>query len=571
MRFRRLFALLMVFAIMAAACGGSSSDSTDTAGGDESSGEQAQDDAATPTTVKEVESIEKEDEAAAGEVVTGEPALADRGPDPSGTLDYAWHTAFSPKWLDPSLNTSSVSQFATQYILHDALVKSMPGKPFWPSLAESYTIAEDFTSATFTLREGLTFHDGSDLTTEDVEFTYNNYSGSGAGTLQDMTESIDLVDDLTITFNFKRPFLDFLLLYGSTATGAGWILPSDYYQEVGAEGFLGAPIGAGPFKFVENNDNAKVVYEANTDWWFKNPGVETINFNAITDSATRLAAISTGELDLANVLSGDLLDAANADPNVTVVPTTAAPFWFEFIGFEDEDSPFNDIRVREAVSLALDRDAINQDETQGGGESTGHWIPRQQQDSISPAKIDQDLERARELMAEAGFADGFDIPAVTPLPNYFTLGERVIQALGEIGIRGTLNQMDRGEFLGQVNAGKDGNFEKNSIVLNISGAGGDAAVRVRNFATCEGAASRICNEFIDEKFAEYEASIDADERLGLITEIQEYIIDEHIFPYVYSLGLNMAQGPDVVQAGNEVWAQIPQYVYPGPWENITVQ
>jgi hypothetical protein len=93
---------------------------------------------------------------------------------------------------------------------------------------------------------------------------------------------------------------------------------------------------------------------------------------------------------------------------------------------------------------------------------------------------------------------------------------------------------------------------------------------MRNFATCDGAASRICDEFIDAEFAKYEASTDPAERTEIFDGIQQYIIDEHIFPYVFTLGLNMMQGPDVEQPGNEVWAQIPQYVYPGPYEDITV-
>ncbi|MGI9596725.1 MAG: ABC transporter substrate-binding protein, partial [Acidimicrobiales bacterium] len=430
------------------------------------------------------------------------------------------------------------------------------------------TVADDFTSVNFMLREGLTFHDGSPLTTEDVKFSYENYSGTAASVLQDMTKEVELVDDLSITFHFNGPFLDFMLLYGSTATGAGWIVPSDYYEEVGAEGFLEAPIGAGPFRFVENQDNVKIVYEAFENYWRKNPGVQTLNFNSITDPATRYAGLSTGELDLANVMTSDLLQTIEDDPTVDLVPTTAVPFWIEFIGYTNPDSPFNDVRVREAVTLALDRDTINQTETGGGGESTGQWIPRQQQGALQAEPIEQNLDRARELMAEAGFEDGFDVAALTPLPNYFSLGERVIQMLGEIGIRTELVQMDRGEFLAQVNSGTDANFE--GIVVNISGAGGDAAVRVRNFATCAGAASRVCDPMIDEPFADYEASTDPVEREELLNQIQQYIIDEHIFPYVYTLGLNMAQGPDVEQAGNEVWAQIPQYVYPGPWEDITV-
>ncbi|MCP4226719.1 MAG: ABC transporter substrate-binding protein, partial [Actinomycetia bacterium] len=503
---RRLLALLFALAMIAAACG---SDDDET--GDGTTDEASADDSSTDTAAAEDEQVEPgeveaEQAGVAGETVVGDPTPADRGPEPSGTLDFAWHTGFSAKWFDPSLNTSSVSQYATQYLLHDALVKSMPDHPFFPSLAQEYTVADDFTSVNFVLREGLTFHDGSALTTEDVKFSFENYQGAGASTLQDNTSEIEIVDDLSITFHFNGPFLDFMLLYGSTATGAGWIVPSDYYQSVGAEGFLEAPIGAGPFKFVENQENVKIVYEANTDYWRKNPGVETINFNAITDPATRYAALSTGELDLANNMTSDLLDQVRADPNVVLVASPLVPFWIEFIGYDDPDSPFNDIRVREAVDLALDRTEINEAEAGGGGEDFGQWIPRDRQGALEIANIEQDLDRARELMAEAGYAEGFEVAALTPLPNYFSLGERVIQMLAEIGITTSLVQMDRGEFLAQVNSGDDANFE--GIVVNISGAGGDAAVRIRNFATCDGGASRICDPNIEEPFAQYEASTD---------------------------------------------------------------
>lgn len=562
---RKLWALVFAFTVIAAACGsGDDGDQAEDSGTD--TGSEAV--ATTEAEQVEIQDVESDQAGVAGETVTGDPTPTDKGPASSGTLDFAWHTAFSPKWFDPALNTSSVSQYGTQYILHDALVKSMPDRPFFPSLAQEYTIADDFTSVNFVLREGLTFHDGSALTTEDVKFSYENYSGTGSSTLQEMTKEVELVDDRSITFHFVAPFLDFMLLYGSTATGAGWVVPSDYYAEVGAEGFLEAPIGAGPFRFVENQDNVKIVYEAFENYWRKNAGVQTLNFNAITDSATRYAGVSTGELDLANVMSGDLLETLNNDPNVEVVPTTAIPFWIEFIGYTDPDSPFNDVRVREAVTISLNRTEINDAETGGGGEAVGQWIPRQQQGALQVDAIEQDIDRAKELMAEAGYPDGFEVAALTPLPNYFSLGERVIQMLGEIGIKTSLVQMDRGEFLAQVNSGTDATFE--GILVNISGAGGDAAVRVRNFATCSGAASRICDPNIDDPFAEYEASTDPAEREQLLNQIQQYIIDEHIFPYVYTLGLNMAQGPDVEQPGNKVWAQIPQYAYPGPWEDITV-
>ncbi|MGI9615807.1 MAG: ABC transporter substrate-binding protein [Acidimicrobiales bacterium] len=567
---RRILALLLALAMIAAACGGDDDDSTagEDEGTDTDSSEttEAEGDDETEVTVQSVD--EDEGQELAGQTVTAEP-LGDRGPEPSGTLDFSWHTAFSPRWFDPAINTSSVSQFATQYILHDALVKGIPGQTFAPSLAEEYTIADDFTWAEFRLREGLTFHDGSPLTTEDVAFSYENYSGANSGPLQDNLDNIEIVDDLNIRFNFTGPFLDFLVLYGTTASGAGWILPSDYYQEVGPDDFLLAPIGAGPFRFVENQDNTTIVYEANTDYWKKNPGVETLNFLSITDPATRVSALQTGEVDLINVIPGDLLDAVRDDENLTLQPTTAVPFWIEFVGYDDPESPFNDVRVREAVAIALNRDQINEAETGGGGETVGQWIPKDWPGALAAEPIEYDIERAKELMAEAGYADGFEVDQLTPLPNYFSLGERIITSLAEIGITTSLNQMDRGAFLGDINAGKEGTLT--GILVNISGAGGGASARVANFATCDGSASRICDEFIDERYGAFVDATDADERQKILDEIQQYIIDEHIFVYAYTLGLNMGQGPDVVQPADEVWAQIPQYVYPGLWEDITVQ
>ncbi|MGF1597110.1 MAG: ABC transporter substrate-binding protein [Acidimicrobiales bacterium] len=567
----RWLTALLVLALVAAACGSDGGDSQETASDSDDGITTATVDDADGESSSEITITNIDEEGMAslvGQKVTADP-LGDRGPEPSGTLSFGWNTGFSPVWFDPSVNTTSVSQFATQYVLHDALVKGMPGRVLAPSLAESYMIAPDFLSAEFTLREGLTFHDGSPLTTEDVAFTYTNYKGTGAEILQGQLKEIEIVDDLTIRFHFNTPFLDFLVLYGSTATGAGWILPKDYYERVGPDGFLAAPIGAGPFKFVENQDNNVIVYEAFDDYWRKNPGVETLNWHAIADNATRFAALQTGELDLATVFPGDLLDAIRADPNLDLVPTTGAPFWLEFVGYEDPSNPFHDKRVREAVSLALDRATIQQAEAGGGGGIEGQWIPEDYSGALQvETPYEFNVDKARELMAEAGYPDGFDAGMITPLLSQLPLTERVVTMLAEIGITLEINQIDRGEFLAEIGAGKEGTLT--GVIKNISGAGGDAFSRIRNFATCDGQASRICDPFIDERVAAYDASTDLAERQEISEEIQQYMIDELHFVYVYDLGLNHGQGPRVVEDPSTVWAQIPQYVYPGLWEDINV-
>ena len=179
--------------------------------------------------------------AAAGQQTTAQPTVAPAAqaapgaarPEAKGKLVYAWHTTLSPAWLDPQENPPQITPYNFQYAMHDALVKHMPGKTFAPSLAESYEVAPDNKSAVFKLRQGIKFHDGSPVTPEDVKFTFENYRGANAKTLKDKTASIDLPDDRTVKFTFKEPFLDFLMLYGSPASGAGWIIPKAYYQKVG--------------------------------------------------------------------------------------------------------------------------------------------------------------------------------------------------------------------------------------------------------------------------------------------------------------------------------------------------
>src|SRR5262249_55967693 len=113
--------------------------------------------------------------------------------EPKGRLVYAYTTTIPPAWLDPQENPPQVTPYLVAYALHDALVKHMPGRPLAPSLAESYEVAPDYRSATFALRPGIKFHDGSLVTPEDVKFTFEKYRGAGAKTLHDKTDSIELV------------------------------------------------------------------------------------------------------------------------------------------------------------------------------------------------------------------------------------------------------------------------------------------------------------------------------------------------------------------------------------------
>src|SRR5215475_11753007 len=171
----------------------------------------------------------------------------------NGAMTLAWHTAMAPRWLDPQEHdgTATPDNFITA--LHDALIKNS-GTTLYdhPALAERYEFAKDGKSATFWLREGVQFHNGEPVTPEDVKFSYESYRGALASAFKAKTEAVDIVDKRTVRFQFKEPFLDFLLLLGSSnVTGAGWVVPAKYYQQVGPDGFKRKPIGAGPYKLSQ--------------------------------------------------------------------------------------------------------------------------------------------------------------------------------------------------------------------------------------------------------------------------------------------------------------------------------
>jgi ABC-type transport system substrate-binding protein len=310
------------------------------------------------------------------------------------------------------------------------------------------------------------------------------------------------------------------------------------------------------------------------DYWRKSPHVKTLVIKIISDDATRFAALQTGEVDFINVIPGALLEAAKKSPQFTLAQVSTAPWWLEFSNWQDPKNPFNDIRVRQAASLALDRKAINDAESGGFSRyDLGNWIPDNLigalgKEDIKPEWSEYNLAKAKQLMIEAGYPGGFDVQQLTPLGPYFPLGERVITQLAEIGIRTKLNKMERAAFVDLLTKGADA---LPGIILNISGLNGDAAARIRAFATCDGASSRTCEPEVEAKMAAYDASTDPAEREQLLKDVQIYFNEKWLFPYVYNIGLTMAQGPRIANDWHEIWFAVPQYPYIYPWEDVRLK
>jgi len=194
----------------------------------------------------------------------------------SGRAVIAWHVTISPSWFDPSTAPPQITPFGMLYAIHDALVRPYPGHKMGPSLAESWSESPDGKTYEFKLRAGLKFHNGAPVTSEDVKFSFERYSGAAAKTLHEHVARVEIVDPLVVRFHLNAPWPDFMTFYGTTASAAGIVVPKAYLTEVGEERFKKHPIGAGPYIFVSQNPGVEVELEAFADYWRRVPGIKTL-------------------------------------------------------------------------------------------------------------------------------------------------------------------------------------------------------------------------------------------------------------------------------------------------------
>src|SRR6185503_10380597 len=412
-------------------------------------------------------------------VLIASPAVA----APEGQLTWAVHVSLAPTWFDPAETAGIITPFMFLYAIHDALVKSMPGNPLAPSLAESWTVSPDSLVYEFVLRRGVRFHNGEPVTAEDVKFSMDRYRGAGAGPFKARIAGIDVVDPQRVRFRFKHPWPDFLTFYGTPATGAGWIVPKKYVEKVGDDGFKRAPIGAGPYKFVSFNPGVELVLEANEQYWRKTPSVKRLVFKAVPEEVTRLAMLKRAEVDIAYSIRGPLAEELRRTPGLTLQPNyPPGTFWLVFPEqWTVPKSPWADKRVRLAANHAIDRAAINEAETLGFSKITGSIVP-QNFEFYWPAPTHPfDPARARKLLTEAGYPSGFDAGDYYCDASYANLGEAVVNYLKAAGIRTQLRPLERAAFLAQNRDKKLRN-----IIQTASGAAGNAATRLEAFVAAGG-------------------------------------------------------------------------------------
>jgi peptide/nickel transport system substrate-binding protein len=496
-------------------------------------------------------------------LVLGTPAAATAAPE--GQMVWAVHISLAPTYFDPAEVHGIITPFMVLYALHDALVKPMPGNPMAPSLAESWTASPDGLVYEFVLRKGVRFHNGDPLTAEDVKFTFDRYRGVASKTLKARVSAVEVVDPHRVRFRLKQPWPDFMTFYGTPATGAGWIVPKKYLEKVGDDGFKKAPVGAGPYKFVSFAPGVELVMESFDQYWRKAPNVKRLVFKSVPDESTRLAMLKRGEADVVYSIRGALAEELKRSPGLTLKPTYM-PWtqWMEFTAEQWEPkSPWSDRRVRLAANLAIDRQAMNQAEFLGLSKVTGSIIPHVFDFYWAAPVYPFDPGQARQLLAEAGYPNGFDGGAISSDMVYATLAETAANYLGAVGIRLKVTPMERAAFTKAL-------MEKKvrGLAVRGSAAFGNAATRIEAFVAEGGMYAYGSYADINGLFQEQAATAERKRREGALHKIQQLMHDKVMYAPLMEPAFLNGHGARVAESGLGL---ITGHAYSGPYEDVRIK
>ena len=481
-----------------------------------------------------------------------------------GQMTWAVHISLAPTWFDPAETPGIVTPFLIMYAIHDAVAKPMPGKTMAPALAESWTTSPDGLTYEFVLRSGVRFHNGETLTADDVKFSFERYRGAANKALKEKVKTVQVVDPLRIRFVLKAPWPDFLTFYASPATGAGWVVPKKYVEKVGDEGFKKAPVGAGPYRFVSFTPGVELVMEAYEQYWRKVPSVKRLIFRSVTEESTRLAMLKRGEADIVYSVRGALAEELQRTPGLTLKPTILhSAQWVTFTEQWDPKSPWADKRVRLAANLAMDRKTINQAETLGFSRITATLIPHSFEYAWQPPLYPFDPTRAKKLLAEAGYPNGFPAGELSVDSTYASVAEAIVNYFGAVGITAKLRPLERAAFFTQYREKK-----LKGLIQSGSGAYGNAATRLEAFVAADGLYAYGSYPDIEGLFREQAAELDPKRREAILHKLQQLMHDKAMFAPIWELGFLNGHGPRVAESGLGL---ISGHAYSAPYEDLTLK
>src|SRR5690625_4545197 len=460
--------------------------------------------------------------------------------------------------LDPVSTSDGESSRVTRQVLEGLLEFEEDSFELEAGLAHDWEVSDDGLEYTFYLEEGVTFHDGTDFNAEAVKLNFERWAdpsheyafaddgyvysmygtmfGGYEGDDGHVIDEINIVDDYEIEFILNKPLGFFLQKLGMTYFA---ITSPAALEEYGAE-INENPVGTGPFKFVSWSKDESIVLEKNEDYRKEGlPKLDQVIFEVIPDNAARLIALRSGDIDMMDGLNPDDAEGVEAESELTLY--ARAENNFGYIGFNVQQEPLDKQTLRHALSPGIDRRAIVDALYAGYGSPAVNPLPPNYlgyNDEVEGYQYD--VEKAKELLAEAGYEDGLEIdlwtmPVARPyMPDPETVSEIIQSNLGEIGVEVNVVREEWAPYLE-----KTMNGEHQMYMLGWSGTNGDPDYFLSSLlhGSNIGSSNREFyeNEEVDQLLDDAKVAVDQDERADLYKETQALIAeDAPMVPLVHS-------------------------------------
>ena len=431
--------------------------------------------------------------------------------------------------LDDSLDPHKTVKAGTREVMFnvfEGLVKPTPDGDLTPAVAENYTVSEDRLTYTFTLREGVKFHNGDTVTAEDVVYSINRCAAATeTGIVQveafSVIQNIAAVDERTVTITIAEPSNEFL----SYLTVA--VLPADYDQQDTA------PIGTGPFKFVSRAAQDSVVLEKFDEYWGTPANLDKVTLKIIENADSLMMSLQSGAIDLCSHLTSTQVAQLGDDFNVAEGTMNLVQAMY----LNNAEKPFDDVRVRQALCYAVDKQAIIDIAFDGYGSPIGSSMypafGKYFDDSLTNYYT-KDVDKAKALLADAGYPNGFEMTITVP-SNYkphMDTAEVLVQQLAEIGVKATIQPIEWESWVSDVYVGRQ--FQ--STVVGVDASTMTARALLERFTSTYG------KNFINYNSADYDAlfqqvlsSSDDAEQTALYKQMEANLTENAANVYIQDL------------------------------------
>lgn len=416
-----------------------------------------------------------------------------------------------------SLDPHNVAYAGTREVLFnlfEGLVKATSSGDIEPAVAEDFTVAEDAKSITFTLRDGVKFWDGTDVTVEDVIFSINRYADiQGEKSAFSILESVE-ADGNQIIVKLTDANTEFI--YELTCA----IIPASY--DADAEQ---CPQGTGPFKFVSYAPGESLEVEKNENYWKDGiPYLDAVTFKIVTDTDTAILQLNAGTLDIYQYLTSDQAATLDSEKfNIQVGNVNYVQGMF----LNNKAEPFDDIKVRQALYYAVDRQMISDMLFDGKSHIIGtNMIPAASKyyNTATETTYTRDLDKAKELLKEAGYENGFEFTIT--VPNNYAPHEGTAQIikenLAEVGITAKINLVEFTTWYSDVYVGR----EYEATVVAVDGTLAPSSWFAKNLSTASNNFTNYENAEFDKTYEAALAETDLDAKVAYYQQLQQILADD---------------------------------------------